>query len=173
MAAVDISKYPFYDFPPFYTLQTVSETRRKQIDMWERITLDYCSKSGTQVVDVNTFPLFVNEKIQRTLQPVAIKAVLNHLKSTKNGYWKDENTFVISKKTSDDWSIIIYQYICSNYLLDTILTVESLLNGDRTRDAEFYEMDSNMFCSALQILQTTGKAKLIVENGQVTAVKFI
>ncbi len=56
-----------HSFPPFYTLQPHRETRKKQLDAWRSIVLDYCQRKGLSVVDVNEIAksdLFVNKEIK-------------------------------------------------------------------------------------------------------------
>ena len=72
-------------FPPFYTLQPHAETRRKQLDTWARIVLDYCRKKGLTAVNISdladTAGLFVNDDIKRRASNELLAAVWEHLES--------------------------------------------------------------------------------------------
>ena len=65
-----------HNFPPFYTLQSHSETRKKQLEAWRSIVLDFCQKNGLTSLDVSeaaSSPLFNNEDIKRRLSPENIQ----------------------------------------------------------------------------------------------------
>ncbi|CAF5220718.1 unnamed protein product [Rotaria magnacalcarata] len=69
MAATKISDISwFHDFPPFFTLQPNLDTRRKQLDAWCSLLLEYCRLKKVCTFDVNDaskFPPFFNGKINR------------------------------------------------------------------------------------------------------------
>ena len=60
----------YYSFPPFFTLQTVPETREKQIDMWRDLITSWAQAQGIkniQVGEAKNLPLFFNKDINRQL----------------------------------------------------------------------------------------------------------
>lgn len=60
-----------YEFPPFFTLQPNTDTRRKQIEAWCDLVLTYHRTTKTYVMDIQeaaqSSPLFNNAKIDRIL----------------------------------------------------------------------------------------------------------
>ena len=59
-----------YDFPPFFTVQPNTDTRRKQLDAWCDLVLAYHRSTKTYLLDTNeaqSSPLFNNSKINSIL----------------------------------------------------------------------------------------------------------
>ncbi len=78
-ASLSSFQWPWqYDFPPFFTLQTNSDTRSKQTEAWCDLVLDYYRHIKSYSADVNealSSPLFYNSKINRIpWQNVAVYA---------------------------------------------------------------------------------------------------
>jgi ESCRT-II complex subunit VPS25 len=60
----------FYSFPPFFTLQPVEETRKKQLDMWVDLVVRWCKVVGLSEIHVSSadkLELFSNKAIGRAL----------------------------------------------------------------------------------------------------------
>ena len=72
-------RHRLYDFPPLYTLQVNAQSRQKQLETWAEIILGECAATRQPMVDVATFGLFRNDKIDRTLSPDDAKVVMDFL----------------------------------------------------------------------------------------------
>ena len=62
--------------PPFYTLQPNLDSRKKQLEAWRSIVLDYCQKRGLTSLDLreaSNSELFNNPAIQRRLSDEALQ----------------------------------------------------------------------------------------------------
>ena len=60
-----------YEFPPFFTVQPNTDTRRKQLDAWCDLVLAYHRVTKSYLLDVNealSSPLFFNSKINSILE---------------------------------------------------------------------------------------------------------
>ncbi|KAK4856030.1 hypothetical protein QYF36_013404 [Acer negundo] len=74
----------FFNYPPYFTLQPVRETREKQVQLWKELILDYCRTQKIFVIGLEEeFPLFSNlviEKLQGMDRTVLMRAlkVLEH-----------------------------------------------------------------------------------------------
>lgn len=71
-----------YDFPPFFTVQPNTDTRRKQLEAWCDLVLAYHRATKTYLLDVNeaqSSPLFCNSKINSILVFVCYKYVHIHV----------------------------------------------------------------------------------------------
>ncbi|CAH2051712.1 unnamed protein product [Thlaspi arvense] len=54
----------FFNYPPYFTLQLVRDTREKQIQLWKELILDYCKTQKVFLIGVEEdFPLFSNSSI--------------------------------------------------------------------------------------------------------------
>ncbi|KAB1200110.1 Vacuolar protein sorting-associated protein 25 [Morella rubra] len=41
----------FFNYPPYFTLQPVRDTRDKQVQLWKDLILDYCRTQKLFVID--------------------------------------------------------------------------------------------------------------------------
>ncbi len=60
----------FYSFPPFFTLQPVEETRKKQLDMWVSLVVDWCRAvklTEIHASEADKMEVFANKAIGRKL----------------------------------------------------------------------------------------------------------
>uniref|UniRef100_A0A0D3A496 4-coumarate--CoA ligase n=1 Tax=Brassica oleracea var. oleracea TaxID=109376 RepID=A0A0D3A496_BRAOL len=56
----------FFNYPPYFTLQPVRDTREKQIQLWKELILDFCKSQKVFLIGVEEdFPLFSNSAIDR------------------------------------------------------------------------------------------------------------
>ena len=71
------AEFPWqHSFPPFYTLQPNLDSRKKQLEAWRSIVLDYCQKRGLTSLDLreaSNSELFNNTAIQRRLSDEALQ----------------------------------------------------------------------------------------------------
>ncbi|CAF0930444.1 unnamed protein product [Rotaria sordida] len=171
----DISWY--YDFPPFFTLQPNLDTRRKQLDAWCSLVLDYCRLKKIFTFDVNDakkFPLFFNTKINRQLDNNFIQVLLEELRSRGNIEWQDKNKrhCLVLWKSIEEWAKTVHHWITSRGMNGTVCTFYELLYSNDTRSAEFHKIDENLFRRILMELERRGQATVFSDNGA-EGVKFL
>ncbi|CAF1449055.1 unnamed protein product [Adineta ricciae] len=177
MSATKISELSwFHDFPPFFTLQPNLDTRRKQLDAWCSLILDYCRMKKVCTFDVNDaskFPPFFNAKINRQLDSNFIQVILEELRSRGNIEWEDKSKrrCLVLWKSPEEWAKTIYQWITAHGMNGTVCTFYELLHGDDTRSAEFHNIDPQLFRRVLGELEKRGQATVFADNGT-EGVKF-
>ncbi|CAF1666740.1 unnamed protein product [Adineta ricciae] len=171
MSATKISELSwFHDFPPFFTLQPNLDTRRKQLDAWCSLILDYCRMKKVCTFDVNDaskFPPFSNAKINRQLDSNFIQVILEELRSRGNIEWEDKSKrrCLVLWKSPEEWAKTIYQWITAHGMNGTVCTFYELLHGDDTRSAEFHNIDPQLFRRVLGELEKRGQATVFADNG--------
>ncbi|KAL3619162.1 Vacuolar protein-sorting-associated protein 25 [Castilleja foliolosa] len=122
----------FFNYPPYFTLQPVRDTREKQIQLWRELILDYCRTQKVFVVGLDEdFPLFSNPVIERSLSHEAREAFLSAL--VAEGRVKD------------------------NGLEDSVMTVEEIRSGIESRGTELHLVDRTILMRALKQLEHKGK----------------
>ena len=170
----------FLNFPPFFTLQPVETTRLKQLSLWKKLIMDWFSKpenhSQQSVIVLDSFALFFNDKIDRRLNPEERIAVAEHLIASGHAEWKEQDESIyVYIKTPVELASIIFDFVQSNGLFETVFTLYELLSGDLTSGTPIYGMNQNLCLSALQILSKKGKADIYLnkENIDETGVKFL
>ena len=76
-----------WNFRPLFTLQPVRSTREKQLKIWDDLILKFCRENKVTSIIPNSFALFENTTIERSLNVESRNAVIQHLIS--NGIDKD------------------------------------------------------------------------------------
>uniref|UniRef100_A0A8D9BIX8 Vacuolar protein-sorting-associated protein 25 n=1 Tax=Cacopsylla melanoneura TaxID=428564 RepID=A0A8D9BIX8_9HEMI len=164
-----------YNFPPFFTLQPNEETKKKQLEAWRDLVLEYVKKTKTCIVDVqeaDTTPLFSNAAISRKLSLEGIQAVLEmlHQKGNAEPIDKTKVRWYIYWHTLAEWADIFYQHAQENGLVNSVCTLYELVN---TPDKEFTGLNEEIVIKILAQLQKDGKAELILsDDGSGSGVKF-
>ncbi|KAG8226091.1 hypothetical protein J437_LFUL006398 [Ladona fulva] len=172
MAEVD---WPWqYDFPPFFTIQPHLETQNKQIKAWQSLILDYFKNTKSYVLDVResqNSPLFNNAKINRILFDI-FHEFAEPLFICKSGLSFYNNRWYIYWHTPEEWGSMIYEWIQSNGMVNTVCTLYELVSGDNTVGEEFYGLDVDLLLKALRTLEHKKKAEIIMFDGN-EGVKFL
>lgn len=167
-----------YSFPPFYTIQPNSETRRVQMTSWCQLILDYCRHSrhfSISVSDAPRSPLFHNAKIKRGLSEDDIRLVLDEMVSSGKAQWTDKSKIScdILWRSVEEWASMIYNWVSQQGMTGgSVCTLYELISGDDTAHQEFHGIPEDLAIRALKSLQIKGKAELMSQDGNVEGVKF-
>jgi len=158
-----------HSFPPFYTLQPNHETRRKQLEAWRTIVLDYCQKRGLTSLDLTeagSTDLFNNTTIQRRLSDEALRAVFKELEEKGNVEWTDKahTRCNIYWRSPDEWGALIYNYIKQRGQTNTVCTLYELTEGPDAVDQPFYGLDEAVLIRSLKTLESQKKAEIFSNN---------
>lgn len=115
--------------------------------------------------------LFINAKVNRSLDRESREMIMNELCRTKNaaGIGKDTGTYEIYWLTLEEWSNVIYTWAVNCGMTNSVLTFFELLN-DHT-DQEFHQLNEQVFMKALKHLESKGKCEVIEIDGSY-GVKF-
>ncbi|KAE8713754.1 Vacuolar protein sorting-associated protein 25 [Hibiscus syriacus] len=150
----------FFNYPPYFTLQPVKETREKQIQLWKELILDYCRTQKIFVIKLEEeFPLFSNSVIERTLSHEAREAFLSALVAEGRSEWLDKGrrSCLILWHRIQDWADIIVNFVKDNGFEDSVMTVEEIRSGIESRGTELHGIDRTILMRALKLLEQKGK----------------
>lgn len=166
-----------YNFPPFFTLQPHLATREKQLEAWCQLLLAYCKHHRLYILDVNEIqssPVFYNNGIKRKLDAEAVKEVLEKLQRKGNIEWnnKSKQSCLVMWRTPEEWSKLIYTWISSNGMTNTVCTLYEIINGDDSSNEEFSGLAEEVLLRALQHLEGQNRAELISLPDGSRGVKF-
>uniref|UniRef100_A0A7N0VC47 Vacuolar protein sorting-associated protein 25 n=1 Tax=Kalanchoe fedtschenkoi TaxID=63787 RepID=A0A7N0VC47_KALFE len=129
----------FFNYPPYFTLQPVRDTREKQVQLWKELILDYCrtQKIFTIILD-EEFPLFTNPVIDRSLSHEAREAFLSALISEGRAEWMDKGhkKCLVLWLRIQDWADCILRFVKDNGLEDSVMTIEEIRTGIESRGTE-------------------------------------
>jgi len=161
-------KFPaIYDLPPFFTLQPVLNTRKQQLQLWGDLILDYSKAKKKYEYDVTEKnELFVNQKINRKLNPEAIRAIFEDLVDRGNAEWQDKEKrrITIYWRRPEEWGNLIYQWVDKSGKNNSVLTVYEIQQGEDTEKQEFHGLETKLLLKALKSLERQGKCQIFSGN---------
>lgn len=149
----------FFNYPPYFTLQPVKDTREKQIQLWKELILDYCRTQKIFIVEPENFPLFTNSGIERSLSHEAREVFLSALVSEGRAEWMDKGhrKCLVLWHRIQDWADLVLHFVKDNGLEDSVMTVEEICSGIESRGTELYGIDRTVLMRALKLLEHKGK----------------
>lgn len=150
----------FFNYPPYFTLQPVRDTREKQVQLWKELILDYCRTQKIFVIGLEEeFPLFSNHLIERSLSNEAREAFLSALVSEGRAEWLDRGhrKCLILWHRIQDWADILLHFVRDNGFEDSVMTVEEIRTGVESRGTELHGIDHTILMRALKLLEHKGK----------------
>ncbi|GFR48325.1 hypothetical protein Agub_g10208 [Astrephomene gubernaculifera] len=150
----------FYNYPPYFTLQPVKETRDKQVALWCSLILSYCQHTKTFILDTQAdSQLFVNNSINRKLNSEARIAILDELVAQGRAEWLDKGKTqcLILWKRVDEWAAVLMDFVRTYGLSGSVMTLDELTGGDDVRGTELFGAHREVVVRALRLLETQGK----------------
>ncbi|EFJ33663.1 hypothetical protein SELMODRAFT_439061 [Selaginella moellendorffii] len=170
-------KFPyFFDYPPYFTLQPVQDTREKQMQLWKELILRYCQHHKCFIINLEQeFPLFQNLSIQRKLSFEAREMFLAALVAEGKAEWLDKahKKCLVLWRSIQEWSEMILQLVRDNAMEDGVLTLDEIQSGDESRGTELAGIDRFVLVRALKLLEQRGKAAMFKgKAGDDEGVKF-
>uniref|UniRef100_A0A915DEA9 Vacuolar protein-sorting-associated protein 25 n=1 Tax=Ditylenchus dipsaci TaxID=166011 RepID=A0A915DEA9_9BILA len=158
-----------YDFAPFYTIQPNLATREKQLEAWCRIVIDFCQYNKIYSIDLDEIAkseLFNNTKLNRRLDTIGIRTVFDYLEQQKHVEWKDKTKrrCNIYWRRPEEWGQLIHEWASSCGLLNSIVTLYDLTQGEDTVDESFHGLDIDVLVKAIEYLESQKKAVFIEIN---------
>ena len=155
---------PYLDFPPFFTLQSCVQTREKQLQMWVKYIIEYCKSHDVKEIVIDTFPLFENRSIERSLSRNMRQLVMDQL--CQQGYAHCDRTGVYSvvQKSVQDWAYTIYNWIITNGYGMEVMDLEDIRSGDRVCHESFYNLNEGIFKDCIDVLVKDGKVQFITDE---------
>jgi len=186
-----------YNFPPFFTLQPNEDTKKKQLDAWCDLVLNYSKKKRIfqiDLIEANENELFFNKSIDRKCSTELIEAIFDQLVKKGRGEWclpsnesSGKNLKQSPKKsgssmnrkcyvlwfTFEEWANLIYDYVNRNGLRNSVCTIYELIESDEVKDEQFYNIEKGFFKKCIAILQQKKKAELFyLDQNSEEGVKF-
>ncbi|GAB4817881.1 hypothetical protein N2152v2_004927 [Parachlorella kessleri] len=154
--------YPvFYNYPPYFTYKA-----------WVTKALQVFVVPADEAGE---FPLFHNQLINRKLSREARLSFLEACVQSGNGLWLDkgQRQCLILWKTVPEWSQTIYQWARGLGLVESVVTLDELANGDESRGTELEGIHREVLLRALRLLEQQGKAKMFKgQSADEEGVKF-
>lgn len=135
----------FFNYPPYFTLQPVKETREKQVQLWKELIIDYCRTQKVFVIGLEEdFPLFSNSVVESRAE------------------WMDKShrKCLILWHRIQDWADLIVHFVKENGLEDSVMTVEEIRTGIESRGTDLHGVDRTILMRALKLLEHKGKLAL-------------
>eukprot|EP01119_Soliformovum_irregulare_P018524 TRINITY_DN56_c0_g1_i1.p2 TRINITY_DN56_c0_g1~~TRINITY_DN56_c0_g1_i1.p2 ORF type:complete len:179 (+),score=31.46 TRINITY_DN56_c0_g1_i1:49-585(+) len=155
----------YYSMPPFFTIQPVLNTRKKQLQIWVEMILGFSQankKFEYDITESSKSPLFCNAKINRKMSPEGIRMIFEEAVLLGNGEWtdKDKNRITIYWRRPEEWGELIYRWVNQCGKLNTVLTVYEIQEGDDSEGQEFHGLETRVLLKALNALEKQKKAQV-------------
>ncbi|XP_076088284.1 vacuolar protein-sorting-associated protein 25-like [Mytilus galloprovincialis] len=157
-----------YNFPPFFTIQPNSDTRKKQLEAWCSLILNYHKQKKSYSIDVTEIlnsQLCHNKEIDRKLSLDGLYTVLDELCRTGHLEWKDPKTkkqCLVMWRTPEEWGNLIYSWIISKSMTNTVCTFYELTNGEESEGTEFHGLEKWLLLRAIKTLEAQRKAEIMM-----------
>jgi len=154
----------YWNFPPFFTLQPVAETKQKQIKLWTNLVLEWAKATNTWSLAVDSFPFWENSNIRRRLSPEGQEAVLSELVTEKHAEWQSEGEsqghLRIMWRTVSEVADDLSAHASENHMIGNVYTLFELHSGEDAAGTKFHKMDPWLLRRAIVKLEEEGKAAL-------------
>jgi len=166
-----------YSFPPFFTKQPNALTWAHQSEQWIALILSYwrfhrlyslnfgsetCEKdifrnsAIERKLDLSTLHLLVEKMVERGQAEYFPRTNPKSLPTGAYIYWR----------RPEDWSNLIYTWVKSKGLENTVMTVYELTAGNDQADSiDFRHLPDPLVRKALEVLIRAGKAQLLRGTG--------
>lgn len=140
--------------------------------------------------------LFNNSRINRRLDDSGLRAVFDYLEQQKHVEWKDKGKrrCNVYWRRPDEWGQLLHEWASANGLLNTVVTLYDLTQGEDTANEcgfeieigvlgagdktvgdglAFHGLDRDVLLKAIQSLDDQKRAVLVDYNGELSGVKFL
>ena len=169
----------YYRWPFFFTLQRHPETKKKQIEMWIKLIIQFCKDNKVWRLSKSEFyeNLGKNPKIQRKLNNEAVDIIFKSLVEQKKAMYVNKSILddiFILWKSYDEWEQILLDAAMTRQSIEKIETLDFITQDEENSSEEYYNMDRDLLIRILKDLENKGKCGLLKdENGSYIAVKFL
>jgi len=169
---MDASIEQFLLWPPFYTLQPNSDTKKQQLELWSQVILEYARKHKMYNATPEDFSEITQRpQINRALNE-EFKETLFEFMGNQGSAVREGSSFLMFWKSPASWAEKVYKWADSTGKIGSVETLEGICTGDETRNQEFYGVPLNFMRIVLNSLQKANKAE-VFKIGEDTAVKFL
>ena len=136
--------------------------------MWSDLLLSYCQQNKIWRISKSQFfnTLGQNKSINRKLSPEAINIIFDFFVNRKHAIYatkSNDEIFVLWKSISE-WEEFIYSAAVKHHRIESIETLEYIVNDDDNMTEEFYGMDKDLLVIILQGLEKVNKCMVIIYN---------
>lgn len=169
-------QYPeFYSFPPFFTIQPVLATQKKQLALWRDLIVQYHTKYKLKTLVVHECPLWKNSEIGRSLSQEGIAKVMEDLVAQGYGEWLDESRTQcrILWRKPEELATDVYEWAVASGNIGGVCTLYELHSGEDVHGMSFQGVDEEILRRALSILEDEGKCAIFKgETSDEDGIKF-
>lgn len=165
----------YYKWPFFFTIQKHTETKLKQLNMWVEIIKNYCKHNKKWRITTNFLieNICINKDINRFLNMDNLKIIIGYMIKNNLLIEISKDEYLILWKSIEDWENIFYDSVIKHHRIDSLETIEYLMNDEEIEKEEFFGIDKDLLIIILRSLENKKKCILIKENNSYIGVKFL
>lgn len=162
-----------YNFPPFFTRQLNEQTWEAQKKHWVDLIVEYCRITRLWRLYVDS-ELFSNTKIQRTLKPETVKAILDYMVYVGKADWTPEKDAVwVYVKPLATIANDIRKWAEDTGNIGSIITFYEVSEGDVLGLKQYQGIEMHHLLSACEILSKKKLLTILKENNKPVAFKVL
>ncbi|KAJ5138643.1 uncharacterized protein N7515_003491, partial [Penicillium bovifimosum] len=187
---------PTYNFPPFFTPQPNTTTRRAQLEKWSSLIQSWCRhhrQYRLSLIEAVESPLFHNTALRKRLDLREARAVIDWMtKSEEEGGGERRAEWISDSaggsslglgsagpktvawiwwRRPEEWADVVAEWVEGTGQRGSVLTVYELIHGDAAMSQEFHGLDTDVMLRSLNVLVKRGKAQIFGAEGE-EGVKF-
>jgi len=175
MASARQYKFPvFYNYPPYFTLQPVQETRDRQEKLWTDLILDFCKFRKVFVIDLDEFDLFSNPSIERKLSYEGRRAFVAALVKNGQAEWLDteQRRCLVLWRKVEEWAQDLLRVAQENGWGGSVVLLDELTAGAEVAGTDLEGLDRTVLMRALALLERQGRVEVFTGSSDEEGVKF-
>lgn len=128
-------------------------------------------------MELEKFPLFKNDKIQRSVDLPGRRVIAEYLIKQNNGEWEDEKTktrLLVYVTSIESIANEIYSWARENLRIGVISTLYEIHGGDDA-SANLQATSPELCLKAIKVLEKSGKAIIVHPSNDIdeTGIKFV
>lgn len=156
-------QYPeYFNWPFFFTIQKHTETKKKQLLMWNELILKFCKDNKVWRLSKSDLleNMGKNDKINRRLSLDAIDIIISSMVENKRAEYVDKKSkdeVFIFWKTFNEWKEYLYASAVTRRSIDQLETLDGITMDDMNQSEEYYMMDRTLLINILKELEKEGK----------------
>jgi ESCRT-II complex subunit VPS25 len=152
------------DFPPFYTIQPVEVTRKKQLELWRQLILKQLGGNQLMIIDLESFELFSNPNIRRALNLDGRRVICESLIEMGMGEWEDarvQSRFRVFSRSPQAWAKVVLEWARMNGKLgQEISTFYEIHSGEDSEGTELEGLNPDVLLKSIKFLEKEGRVFL-------------
>eukprot|EP01065_Artemidia_motanka_P010719 TRINITY_DN15734_c0_g1_i1.p1 TRINITY_DN15734_c0_g1~~TRINITY_DN15734_c0_g1_i1.p1 ORF type:complete len:190 (+),score=63.38 TRINITY_DN15734_c0_g1_i1:53-571(+) len=156
----------WHSLPPSFTVQPERAARVKQVQLWTKLLIDYCTSERVWQLTAQD-AVFANSEIGRRLPADGVQLVFQSLVDARQAAWRAKGQqsqgIWVFWRSVQEWGAELHSWADSIGVLGTVSTVFELCEGSSSEGAAWEGMPREMLMHVLRDMESRGMAVVIAD----------